>query len=99
MSPDDVFKAKKIQAVLVRNYVDTSKIDVDVHQSTAYLTGELYIAEFDRRSKDPTELQMAVKKACLTIEQEIRRGGDIYDIQWKLRNWERIGTQWHKKKV
>ena len=98
MSPDDVFKTKKIQAILVRNYVDTSKIEIDVHQTTAYLTGELHIAEFDRRSKDATEQRMAVKKSCLAIEQEIRRGGDIFDIQWKLRNWERIGNQWHQKK-
>lgn len=98
VNPNEVIKVKKIEAILVRNYVDTSRLDVNVHETSASISGELRLADFEKRSKDPTELRTAVKKTCMTIEQEIRRIGDIYDVYWKLSNWERVGRQWIAKK-
>jgi hypothetical protein len=101
MNPEDYRKLKKVEAILVSNYVDTSKLDIDVVGESAYIAGELHIYEYGpegQKLKDPTELRQAVKKTCLIIEQEIRRTGELYHIEWKLKNWEKYGQQWVQKK-
>ena len=102
MKPEDANKAKQISAVLVKNYVDTAKIDVEVISSTAYLSGELVL--FDsafggRRPDDLTEMTTGVKKICSQIEQEIRRVAQVSTITWQLRNWEKVGIRWVQKKT
>jgi len=102
MNPEDFRKLQKVRAVLVRNYVDTSKLDVDVIGDSAYIAGELHIYEFSpdtKKLKDPFEQRQVIKKTCMTIEQEIRRSGDISHIEWKLKNWEKYGSHWVKKQA
>ena len=97
MTTDEVVAMRKIQASLVRNYVNTAKVEIDVHGNSVYLSGVLELG--DVKSNDPTVLMTSVKKACLSIESEIRRGGSgIHDIQWKLRNWEKQGNRFIAKK-
>ncbi len=102
MNPEDYKKQKRVEAIFVRHYVDTSKIDVDVVGDSAVIGGELQIFEYcpeGSKMKDPTEARIVVKKACLTIEQEIRRMGEITSIAWHLRNWDKVGSNWIKKKA
>ncbi len=98
MSPDEAGKAKKIQAILVRNYVSTDKLEIDVHQNAVDITGELQIKDFGTKIKDPTEVQAGVKRACLSIESEIRRTASVQEIYWRLRNWDKAGNRWTPKK-
>lgn len=56
MNPEDFKKQQKVQAVLVRNYVDTSKVDVEVIGDSVYIAGELHIFEYSpdaKKLKDP----------------------------------------------
>lgn len=102
MNPEDFKKQQKVQAIMVRNYVDTSKIDIDVIGDSAYIEGELHIYEYGpegKKMKDPFEARQVVKKTALTIEQEMRRSGDISHIEWKLKNWEKFGQHWIKKQA
>lgn len=102
MNPEDFKKQKRIEAVMVRHYVDTTKIDVDVIGDSAMIRGELHIFEYSpdgAKMRDPTEARGVVKKACMTIEQEIRRMGEITSISWQLKNWEKSGTNWSKKRA
>ena len=102
MSPDDARKAKRIEALLVSNHVDTSRLDVEVIGSSVYISGELRLFEYDmsgKRLKDPAELALTVKKTCELIKQEIRRMFEVYHVQWQLRNWENVGSNWKQKRT
>lgn len=102
MNPEDFKKQKRIEAVFVRNYVDTSKIDVDVIGDSALIRGDFYVFEYSpegHKMKDPTEARGVMKKTCMTIEQEIRRMGEVTSISWQLKNWEKSGSNWTKKKA
>ena len=98
MNTDEAAKAKKIHAILVRNYVSTDKLEIDVHQGAVDITGELQVKDFGTRIKDPTEINAGVKRACLGIESEIRRTAGVQEIYWRLRNWEKMGNRWTPKK-
>lgn len=102
MTPDDARKAKRIEALLVSNHVDTSKLDVEVIGNSAYICGELRLFEYDmsgKRLKDPAELSLAVKKTCEIIKHEIRRMFEIYYVHWQLWNWENVGSNWVQKRT
>ena len=101
MSPEDARKAKRIEALLVSNHVNTSKLDVEVIGDSVYIDGELQLFEYDfggKRLKDPTELATAVKKTCQIIQQEIQRMFGIPVVRWQLRNWDNLGTSWVQKR-
>ena len=102
MSVGDTSRAKRIEALLVRHYLDTSKLDVEVIGSTAYISGELHMFEYDlgqRRLKEPGELAPAVNRTCQLIDQEILRLMDVWLVKWDLRNWEKRTNHWVQREA
>ena len=88
-----------VRGILVRNYVDTQKIEVQVIGSSVYIEGEFYIFDYQpaREKKDRVERDMGAKRALLHIEQQIRGLAEVSYLEVKLANWERVGTQWQAK--
>ena len=89
-----------VQGILVRNYVDTQKVDVQVIGSSVYIDGEFVIFDYrpgGGKQGDRIEQEMGVKRALLHIEQQIRSMGEVSHLEFKLRNWERRGVQWVAK--
>jgi hypothetical protein len=100
MRPEDATTLRTVHAILVRNYVDTQRLDVDVINGTVYIAGEFAVFDSALGSKrnDPVERDGMIKRTLLVLEREIRRMTAAGFVQFKLANWERTGMMWTKKR-
>ena len=96
MTLEELRLLRVVQGILVRNYVDTQKLDVQVIGSSVYVEGEFVIFDYQpsRKKEDKIEQDLGVKRTLLHIEQQIRGLGEVTYLEMKLKNWERRGMQW-----
>lgn len=99
MTPEDQSTMRVVHGILVRNYLDTHRLDVDVIHNSVYIEGEVVLADaaYSGRKNDPFERDGAVKRVLAEIEREIRRLTAPNAIYFKLTNWERVGQRWARK--
>lgn len=99
MTLEELRLLRLVQGILVRNYVDTQKLNLEVIGTSVYIEGELRIFEYHsiRRSDDSIERDLSMKRALLHIEKQIRSLGEVTHLEIKLRNWERTGIDWVPK--
>jgi hypothetical protein len=90
-----------IQGILVRNYINTQKLDVQVIGSSVYLEGEWEVFDYHPGQKrpDPAERDLETARTLLHAEKEIRSMGEIAHIEFKLRNWQRVASRWTRTHV
>ncbi len=97
MTLEELRLLRVVQGILVRNYVDTQKLDVQVIGSSVYIEGEFVVFDYQptrKKIEDRTEVDTGVRRTLLYIEQQIRSLGEISHLEFKLKNWERRGMQW-----
>jgi hypothetical protein len=96
MTLEELRILRVVQGILVRNYVDTQKIEVEVIGSSVYIEGEFVMFEYRPGGKrgDRIEQELSAKRTLLHIEQQIRGMGEVTHLEMKLTNWERLGAQW-----
>jgi hypothetical protein len=97
MTIEELRLLRIVQGILVRNYVDTQKLDVEVIGRSVYIQGEFKLFEYhaSQSKEDIKARETEVKRMLYLIEQEIRRYPDIDYLEFKLTNWERVGLgQW-----
>ena len=100
MTLEELRLLRVVQGVLVRNYVDTQKLDVQVIGSSVYIEGELHVFDYHpgkKNSDEKAEKDLGMQRTLLHIEQQIRCLGEVSHLQMKLKNWERRGMQWVAK--
>jgi hypothetical protein len=88
-----------VQGILVRDYVDTQRIDVQVVGHSVYIEGKFRIFDYHPTMKksDPVERDLGVRRCLLHIEQQVHGLGEVTHLEMKLSNWERHGMQWIAK--
>ncbi len=99
MTLEELRLTRLIQGVLVRNYVDTQKLEVQVIGSSVYVEGAFKVYEYhpSMKKNDPVERDLGVRRTILHVEQQIRGMPEVTHLQMKLVNWERQGLQWFPK--
>ena len=99
MTFEELRLVRTAQAILVRSYVDTQKLEIDVTGHMIHVEGELQLFDYHpaARKQDRTERDMSIKRMLLHIEQQIRAIPDVAAVEFKLTNWERVGNQWLPK--
>ncbi|MGD1018196.1 MAG: hypothetical protein ABSA12_02640 [Verrucomicrobiia bacterium] len=99
MTLEELRVLRVVQGILVRNYVDTQKLDVQVIGSSVYIEGDFVMFDYQpgRRKDDHLEQELGVQRTLLHIEQQIRCMSEVNHLEIKLRNWERHGMQWVAK--
>ena len=99
MTLEELRLLRVVQGILVRNYVDTQKLDVQVIGTSVYIEGEFIVFDYQpsRRREEQHETEIGIKRTLLHIEQQIRGLGEVSHLEMKLRNWERRGMQWVNK--
>jgi hypothetical protein len=99
MTLEELKLLRLIQGTLVRNYVDTQKLDIQVIGTSVYIEGEFRVFEYHpgQRKSDPVERDLSTKRTLLHVEQQIRSLGEITHLELKLSNWERHGMMWMPK--
>lgn len=99
MNPEDFRLQKIIEAMMVRNYVDTRKLDVQVIGGNVYLDGFFEVANTKMTSRgddkeDLIESHHEARRTLLQIEQQIRAMGEVNGLYFNLRNWAKSGGGW-----
>lgn len=100
MTLEELRLLRVVQGVLVRNYVDTQKLDVQVIGSSVYIEGDFQVFDYHpgkKNSDEKVEKDLGMQRTLLHIEQQIRCLGEVTHLQMKLKNWERRGMQWVAK--
>jgi hypothetical protein len=99
MTLEELRILRVVQGILVRNYVDTQKLDVQVIGSSVYVEGVFVIFDYhsSRKKEDRVEQELSARRSLLYIEQQIRGMGEVTHLEMKLSNWERRGQQWVAK--
>src|ERR1035438_8475631 len=73
-----------VQGILVRNYADTQKLDVEVIGSSIYVEGEFVMFDYNparKKAEDRIEADLGVKRTLLHIEQQIRGLGEVTHLE------------------
>ncbi len=98
MTLEELRILRVVQGILVRNYVDTQKLDVQVIGSSVYIEGDFVIFDYQpgRKKDDHIEQELGIR-TLLHIEQQIRCMGEVSHLEIKLKNWERHGMRWVAK--
>lgn len=96
MTLEELRLSRLVQGCLVRNYVDTQKLNVDVIGSSVYIEGEFSVYEYhpSQKLQDRLERELGVRHTLLLIERQIRAMGEISHLEFKFSNWERLSTGW-----
>jgi hypothetical protein len=96
MNLEELKLLRLVQGILVRNYVDTQRLDVQVIGHSVYIQGEFKVFEYhpSQKKNDPLERDLGLKRTLLHIEQQIRSLGEVTYLEIKFSNWERHGMQW-----
>ena len=97
MTLEELRVLRLVQSTLVRNYVDTQRLDVEVIGTTVYIEGEFRVFDYHpghRHATDHFQRELAMKRLLLQIEHEIRSFGEVSHLDMKFHNWSRIGLQW-----
>jgi hypothetical protein len=96
MTLEELRLLRLVQAILVRNYCDTHKLDVDVIGSSVYIRGTFVVFEYhpSQKKEDPVARDLGIRRTLLHIEQAIRSLGEVSYLEMKFTNWERVGMTW-----
>ena len=99
MTLEEFRLSRLIQGILVRNYVDTQKLEVQVIGSSVYIDGEIIVFEYHSSVKkaDTIERDLGIKRLLRNVEHQIRNLAEVSHLEMRLRNWERVGMQWVPK--
>ena len=95
MTLEELRLLRLVQSILVRNYVNTQRLDVEVVGTSVYIEGEFHVFDYyPVHRQDPLQREQSMKRLLLQIEHQIRGLGDITHVEMKFRNWNRVGAQW-----
>jgi hypothetical protein len=96
MTLEELKLHRLVQGILVRNYVDTQRLEIQVIGSSVYLEGEFRVYDYHPSQKkvDRVDRDLGVRRTLLHIEQAIRGLAEVNHMEMKLSNWERRGMQW-----
>jgi hypothetical protein len=99
MNLEELRLLRLVQGILVRNYVDTQRLDVEVIGSSVYVSGDFRVFEYhpSQKKDDNVERDLGLRRTLMHIEQQIRGLGEVSYLEMKLDNWERRGMQWVAK--
>jgi hypothetical protein len=99
MNLEELKLLRLVQGILVRNYVDTQRLDLQVIGHSVYIQGAFKVFEYhpSQRKDDPLERDLGVRRTLLHIEQQIRSLSEVHYLEIKFDNWEHHGTQWSPK--
>ncbi len=96
MTLDELRLLRLVQAILVRNYIDTQRLDCEVIGTSVYIKGEFRVFEYHPAHKkdDRVERDLGLARTLLHVEQQIRGMAEVNYVEMKFSNWDRVGLQW-----
>ncbi len=96
MSVEDYRINAHVRSVLVRRWVDTSRVDFGTSNGVVYLKGMLRQV-YRRRPAEETEELDPLLGVIRRIEKDIRSINGVRDVVFRLHNFEKKGGQWKRK--
>jgi hypothetical protein len=99
MTLEELRLLRLVQGILVRNYIDTQRLDLEVIGTSVYVKGEFRVFDYHPSYKktDRIERDLGLQRTLMHVEQQIRGLAEVSYLEMKLMNWERVGMQWVTK--
>jgi len=97
MSIEDYRINAFVRSVLVRRWIDTSKVDFGTSNGVVYLKGILRQVYGKKDSGEVDEQKDNLLSLVLKTEKEIRTIPGVRDVVFKLDNFEKRGGSWRRK--
>ena len=93
MSSQDIRNNALVHSILVRNYVNTQRVEHSAISDTVMISGIVELRrEADHKSR--STMQAAVVRTLSKIESEIKKLPGIEFVKFNLDNWVRQGRRW-----
>jgi hypothetical protein len=93
MSSEDIKNNAFVHSILVRNYINTQKVEHGVSGEVVTISGSVELRR-EADYKSGSSMQAAVARTLEKIEDEIRKLPNIEFVKFKLDNWARQGRRW-----
>src|ERR1043166_6465135 len=86
MNLEELRLLRLVQGILVRNYVDTQRLEVEVIGTSVYVAGEFRVFEYhpSQKKEDKVERDLGIRRTLLHIEQQIRGLAEVSYLEMKL---------------
>lgn len=96
MTLEELKLLRLVQGILVRNYVDTQKLDIDVTGGTVHVEGDFHVFEYHPAQKGPDrgERERNIRRVLMMVDRHFRNLTEVHSVEWKLRNWQHSGSDW-----
>lgn len=106
MDAEDVRIMREVEAIFVRNYVDTARLSIDVINRSVYIDGYLHVHDYqfqhrqqateENEAMELAKSQNSTKKLLMLIEQQIRGTREVGSLHMKFTNWRKGPTGWQE---
>ena len=96
MSVEDYRINAFVRSVLVRRWIDTSRVDFGTSNGVVYLKG-MFRQIYRRKSSEEAEGVDDLLTVIHRLEKDIRSIQGVKDVVFRLSNFEKKGGRWTKK--
>lgn len=96
MSVEDYRINAHVRSVLVRRWIDTSRMDFGTSNGVVYVKGMLRQI-YGRRPSETVERADDLLGVVHRVERDIRSIQGVRDVIFRLSNFEKKGGQWKRK--
>ena len=93
MPSQDIRNNAFVHSILVRNYINTQKVDHSVVDKAVTIIGSIELQR-EATLKDRKIAEAAVARTLEKVEKEIKRIPNIEFVKFHLDNWARQGRRW-----
>jgi len=95
MTVEDLDANRHVRTVLVRNWVNTQRLDYSATHGTLYVRGRMMLL----REPPPEPGQQrdsagVTAKFLMHLEKEILKAPGIRAVRWQLDGWQRTTSAW-----
>ena len=97
MSVEDYRINAFVRSVLVKRWIDTSRVDFGTSNGVVYVRGILRQVYGRKQLEEDDEEVDNLLALVRKVEKEIRRIPGVRDIVFKLDNFEKRGGQWKRR--
>ncbi|MDX2226786.1 MAG: hypothetical protein SFY92_06835 [Verrucomicrobiae bacterium] len=103
MDTEDMDIKRAVDAIMIRSYIDTTRLEIDVINHSVYIDGFFHVFDYTHRHQSDHEgheildsgtTQGNAQKLLLSIEQQIRGISGVAGLTFKFTNWKRTAAGW-----
>ncbi len=93
MSVKDYVLQQQVRGILVRNFVDTRRLEFNVIGETVYLRGT-FVLLYEHPQYNPSNDRTISGRVLMVVERELLRLAGVQGVEADFTNWVKVGGTW-----